>query len=186
MRLQRRLYGIYSVFFPYTFVVTYSCALSEILENAILRQYLRPKPKFNLKTVLSDKSSLKSHLINSWRRSDFAVGRKVGRSEVQEGGCCVCHITKILESISRLFLGHTVNFHIYVFCTLGVFPVNIWSIYHHSFSLQTRFYVYTQCINTFSQHSFSRSTQMRQIERQMLPPYYFYWFRIDTKHMTEP
>ena len=27
---------------------------------------------------------------------------------------------------------------------------------------------------------------MRQMERQMLPPYYFYWFRIDNKHMTEP
>ena len=27
--------------------------------------------------------------INSWRRSDIAVGRKVSRSEVQKGGCCV-------------------------------------------------------------------------------------------------
>ena len=27
---------------------------------------------------------------------------------------------------------------------------------------------------------------MRQIERQILPPYYFYWYRIDIKHMTEP
>ena len=28
--------------------------------------------------------------------------------------------------------------------------------------------------------------KMRQMERWMLPPYYFYWFRIDDKHMTEP
>ena len=61
-----------------------------------------------------------------------------------------------------------------------VLSIEVGSYHHYSFSRSKYFHLLIAPIEGFI------SLIGLWDRKMMLPPYYFYWFKIDTKHMTEP